>query len=293
MPSGQRDQQQRDTYGDAASPGIGSGNTTNPFVVLGSTQQFTATGIYSDRSTQNLTSTVTWSSSAPNVAAVNSAGLATGVAAGPTTIKAISGGITSNNATLTVTASALVSIAVTPTNSFLTLGKTQQFTAIGTYGDGSTQDLSNTATWSSSASNLATISNAGFTSAVSAGQTTIQASYDAIAGSTTLVVGAGFASTGSMTAPRYLHTATLLNNGTVLVAGGYDASGDLTSAELYDPVAGAFAATGSMTTAREAHTATLLNNGKVLIAGGYSGGNFLASAELYDPVAGTFTVTGT
>ena len=88
-----------------------------------------------------------------------------------------------------------------------------------------------------------------------------------------------FTPTGSLNTARVVHTATLLNNGMVLIAGGY--SGDfLTSAELYDPVAGTFTPTGSLNTARYYHTATLLNNGMVLIAGGYSG-DFLASAELF------------
>ena len=65
------------------------------------------------------------------------------------------------------------------------------------------------------------------------------------------------------------HTATLLPNGKVLVAGGFDISGNaLASAELYDPASGTWTATGSLATARAYHTATLLPNGKVLVAGG-------------------------
>ena len=104
----------------------------------------------------------------------------------------------------------------------------------------------------------------------------------------------GFVLTGSMTIARQWHTATLLNNGKVLVAGGVKTAGILASAELYDPAAGTFTATGSMTIGRYNHTATLLNNGKVLIAGGESatGTGLGTSAELYDPAAGTFTATG-
>jgi hypothetical protein len=111
-----------------------------------------------------------------------------------------------------------------------------------------------------------------------------------------------FVPTGSMTVARLYHTATLLPNGKVLIAGGDTFAGggyqDLGSAELYDPSTGTFALTGSLITPRARHTATLLPNGKVLIAGGsasYAGGTSgyaaLASAELYDPSTGTFAAT--
>jgi len=90
-----------------------------------------------------------------------------------------------------------------------------------------------------------------------------------------------FTATGDMTTARQGHTATLLPNGKVLIAGG-------NSAELYDPATEAFSATGSMTTPRGLHTATLLNNGKVLIAGGSA----FQTAELYDASTGTFAATG-
>jgi hypothetical protein len=108
-----------------------------------------------------------------------------------------------------------------------------------------------------------------------------------------------FGATGSMLAARYEHTATLLPDGRVLIAGGFggdDAS--LDSAELYDPKTGKFSATGSMHSPRGAQTATLLPDGRVLIAGGWdftrgptgevASDLLLSSAELFDPAAGSF-----
>jgi WD40 repeat protein len=101
-----------------------------------------------------------------------------------------------------------------------------------------------------------------------------------------------FGYTGSLNAARYGHTATLLRNGKVLVAGGADSNyTPLASAELYDPALGTWAATGSLATTRSYHTATLLPDGKVLVAGGYDLLT-LTSAEVYDPDSGTWAATG-
>ena len=96
----------------------------------------------------------------------------------------------------------------------------------------------------------------------------------------------------SMTAKRAVHTATLLGNGKVLIAGGFVGDdGGLSSAEVFDPTTKTFTSAENMTAARAGHTATLLPNGKVLIVGGYNG-SYLDSAELYDPSTGKFTSAG-
>src|SRR5208337_1168110 len=113
-----------------------------------------------------------------------SSGLATGVAAGSSTIQATSGSI-SGSTSLTVTAATVVSIAVTPANPSIAAGQQQPFTATGTYTDGSHQNLTSTATWTSSAPSVATISG-GLATALTAGNTTIQATSGSISGSTGL-----------------------------------------------------------------------------------------------------------
>ena len=105
-----------------------------------------------------------------------------------------------------------------------------------------------------------------------------------------------FTAVGNMIIARADHTATLLPNGKVLIAGGEgDGFQALASAELYDPSTGTFAPTGSMITPRYAHSATLLADGRVLIAGGtqdVNRGNSVFTAEIYDPSTGAFTATG-
>ena len=159
----------------------------NPSIAAGRQQQFTATGTYSDASKKDLTSTATWTSSAPSVATISGGGLATGLTAGNTVIKATLGSI-SGSTSLTVTAATLVSIAVTPANPSIAVGRQQQFTATGTYSDGSHQNLTSTATWTSSAPSVATISGGGLATGLAAGNTVIKATLGSISGSTSLAV---------------------------------------------------------------------------------------------------------
>ncbi len=102
-----------------------------------------------------------------------------------------------------------------------------------------------------------------------------------------------FTSTGSMTTKRSEHTATLLPDGRVLIAGGhYQGSATVAWAEIYDPATGKFSRTGTLNNPRYAHTATLLAGGRVLITGGNGDSNIVGSGELYDPATGNFTPTG-
>lgn len=96
---------------------------------------------------------------------------------------------------------------------------------------------------------------------------------------------------GTLTNQRAYFTATLLPNGLVLVAGGVNSNGILSSAELYQPTNGTWTSTGSLSTPRYAHTATLLPNGLVLVAGGYNNSGAVSTAELYNPSTGRWTNT--
>ena len=129
-----------------------------------------------------------------------------------------------------------------------------------------------------------------------AGGTTLDAGILAPVGNAELFNRAtgSWSETGSLALARTAHTATLLGSGKVLVAGGFDPSGNsLTSAELYDPMTGSFTTTGSMNRDRGFHTATLLESGQVLVAGGYGltdGRLYGNDTELYDPALKTWTI---
>lgn len=102
-----------------------------------------------------------------------------------------------------------------------------------------------------------------------------------------------FSQTGAMNHPRGSHTATLLSDGTVMIAGGFDASGPVATAEIFNPATGTFGQTGGMQVARFRHTATKLINNTVLISGGTGGNNSaLDAAEIYDPAKGSFASVG-
>jgi len=104
-----------------------------------------------------------------------------------------------------------------------------------------------------------------------------------------------FSVAGSTSSAHFLGTATVLDDGRVLIAGGETATGVLSTAEIYDPRTGKFTMTGSMNTPRVNQTATLLKDGRVLIAGGGSQdaeSAGLSTAEIYDPSTGRFSLTG-
>ena len=168
---------------------------SHPSIANATAEGFTATGIYTDGTTQNLTQTATWNSSAPTVATVSNAagtqGVATSVSVGSTTITATQGGI-SGSTPLNVAPAPLISIAVTPATASIPNGTAEAFVATGNYADNSTQILTTAATWSSSATGVATVSNAtgsnGLASSKGIGNSTITASYQGVSGTASLAV---------------------------------------------------------------------------------------------------------
>ena len=183
----------------------------------GTTQQFIATGTYTDLSQQDISGSATWVSDDIGVATVSSSGLAMANSIGTAVINATQSGITSTDssgdATLTVTA-ALVSIAVTPSAPAIIEGQTQQLTATGTYDDASTTDLTSSVTWMSDNLSVATINSTGLVNSVSVGTALINATYSGIsstdsAGDATLTV-----------EPVVLTSITVAPTGPVSIANG-------------------------------------------------------------------------
>lgn len=167
---------------------------TNPSIAKGGTQPFTAIGNYNDNSTRDLTANLDWSSSNTSAATIPSRGVtiaATGVGAGSSVITASSGPTYTGSTTLTVTAPNLQSITVTPVNATIAKGATLQYTATGNYSDGSTQNLTNSASWASTNTGVATIAAGGLATGVAAGSANISATYSSVTGSTGLTVTGG------------------------------------------------------------------------------------------------------
>jgi hypothetical protein len=273
---------------------------TTATIAAGTTQQYQVIGAYSDGSIGNLTNLASWFVVPSETASISGSGLATGIGPGTATITVVSGSVFVTGSLIVQAqgAPSLVSISVAPNQSSIPTGSNQQFVATGNYSDGSTQDLTASVTWISSRTVVTSISSSGLATATSLGNSTLTATFGSISGSATISV---TTSNLGLNTSRYQHSSTLLNNGSVLFAGGVTCAtvGSCTylnSAELYNPNSGTITYTGSLTTPRSA-PAVLLGNGKVLVAGGYScdaNGNCasLSSAEIYDPNSNSFSSAG-
>jgi hypothetical protein len=160
---------------------------TNPTVVKTLTLGLTATGSYSDGTSQDLTASASWSSASPGVATVTAGGVVTGVAVGSSRVTAAYGG-KSGSTNVTVGAATLQSIVVTPAAPTQPVGIGQQFTATGTYSDGTAHDVTAAVTWTSGTPAVATIATGGLATGVTAGTSTITATSGAVSASTPFTV---------------------------------------------------------------------------------------------------------
>lgn len=195
----------------------------------GTTQQYTATGVYSDHTNKDITLSVTWSSSATIVATINNSGLATSISTGKTFVMATLSGVTSNLVLHTVTTAALTSISITPDNPSITIGTSQQFAATGIFSatgvllaDTTTQDITTRVTWNSSNTGMATIDSAGLVTATAVGSTTITAVLGNISGTGTLTVTTVESVSGSL--DKTFGTEGKVITGVGTVASGNDAA---------------------------------------------------------------------
>lgn len=268
-------------------------------VLIGSSTTLAAIGTYTNGDTVNLSNQVNWTSSDTAVATVNSEGLVNSVSTGSTNIITSGLGMTSSIAVLTV-------IPPPPPTGVFAVSQNGQVAVswMPIVGAKSYSIYWGTTPGVTNGSNRIDIAAPPYTqTGLLPGSTyyyrvgSVYAGGESLSEESFAFLYTGgnpvghFTATGRMAQARYSHTATLLRNGKVLVAGGYSYSTSTGStastagAEIYDPATGSFSTTGSMTEARSSHTATLLLNGKVLIIGSFS-------AEIYDPATGSFTATG-
>ena len=205
-------------------------------LTTGAVRQFTATGNYSDGSTQYLTQQVTWTTSNGD-ATVSATGLVTGVGVGAVSISASFSGIT-GSFSLTVVAPTLAGVVISPTSPSLLVGTSQQFSATAEYAAETISDVTSTATWQSSATTVATVNASGLVTAVGTGTANITATYKKKSASMTVTVtSTPPTNLGQWSSPQSLGMvaihAALMNNGTVLV---YSYPGP-SPARVVDPVA--------------------------------------------------------
>jgi uncharacterized protein YjdB len=227
-------------------------------VPLGLSQQLVATGRFSDGSEQDVTGSVTWTSSAPDTAAVDAGGQVTAAAAGEAVITATdaTSGIAGER-TAVVIAAELASIDVTPAAPSLAAGTTRQLTATGHYSDGSQVDLSSAVTWSSDTPASVTLDAAGLATAVAPGSSTVTATLGDVAGDTTVTVTAATLQAITITPDPLL---VPLGRSQQLVATGHFSDGspqDLTGSVTWsssDPDTAAVDAGGLATTAAVGET---------------------------------------
>ena len=249
----------------------------NSSIAKGTSEQFTATGTYSDASTANITSQVSWNSATPAVVTISTTGLAAGAGTGSSHITATLSGVTSNIFTLTVTPATLRSIAITALNSSIAKGTSEQFTATGTYSDASTANITSQVNWNSATPAVVTISATGLASGVSTGSSNITATLSSVTSNTfTLTVLPATLRSIAITAPN-----TSIGKG---ISEQFTATGTYSDAS-----------TANITSLASWNSATpaVVTISAIGLASGVSTGSSNITATLSSVTSNTFTLTVT
>ena len=238
---------------------------SNPAIPLGLTQQFSATGILSDSSTEDLTSAAAWASTNTSVATINNTGLANSLTQGSANVTATYLGITGSTL-LTVNPPLLLSIAVTPVDPTTPQGTTLQLTATGRYTDHSTKNITNLVAWTSSNPAVAPVNNTGLLAGNAIGFSTITATQGTITGSTTALIGFSALSLNG----HYVFSFTGVDgNGEFFAAGSFqtDGNGNLSGVEDFNGGAGVtpnVAFSGNYTVGLDGRGSATLSTGDTL-----------------------------
>ena len=153
----------------------------------GLTQSLTATGVFSDDSSKNITDTVDWKSSDTAIVTVNQTGFLQAVTQGEATLSATLNGVDSNTATITVTDAVLQSLQITPATVSLAKGLTQSLTATGVFSDDSSKNITDTVDWKSSDTAIVTVNQTGFLQAVTQGEATLSATLNGVDSNTATI----------------------------------------------------------------------------------------------------------
>lgn len=297
----------------------------------GETTGLAAIGNYADGTFADISHTVEWKSAQPATAKVERAtGTVTGISIGTTTITATLNGVTSAPAQFSVTAATLTDITVSTVANPIAQDETATFSAIGTYSDNTTANISNRVIWNSEHHSVATIDEHGLATGVSAGSSLITAKLGKIV-STATPLTVAYAVGGTLRGLALGNSITLTNNGSdkikLATNGAFSFPTRLASGSSYKlsiatlpakqpctqlygagkvqrarvpgldifcgfPPRGEMVKSASLLIARRDHTLTLLPNGKVLATGGVGAKDNLASAELFDPSTESWSVTG-